>query len=89
MEYKQEDTVACPVCGKAMKLITVRKRGGDEETLVLQCLPCGLSITKTRQCSAAGTIADGGTLIWKTSPFKDISLARTLGDAATAVRVVA
>ena len=58
MEHNQEDTVACPVCGEAMRLLTVRKPGPDEETLVLQCRPCGLSTTKTRKCDAAEIIPD-------------------------------
>jgi hypothetical protein len=49
---RNEDTVICPVCGKAMSLLTIRKRHPDEETLVLQCWGCGVSTTKTREAPA-------------------------------------
>jgi uncharacterized protein YbaR (Trm112 family) len=57
MERNQEDIVACPVCDEGMKLLAVRMRDPDEETLVLQCRRCGVSTTKTRKRDAAGTIA--------------------------------
>jgi hypothetical protein len=58
VERNQEDSVACPVCDEAMKLLEVRQRDYDEETLVLQCRRCGVSTTKTRKRDAAGTNAD-------------------------------
>ena len=57
MTRNHEDTLACPLCGEAMKLLIVRKQAPDEETLVLQCRRCGVSTTLTRKRDAAGTIA--------------------------------
>jgi hypothetical protein len=37
----------CPVCSKPMRLLTTIRRMPGEQTLVLQCRPCGLSTTKT------------------------------------------
>jgi transcription elongation factor Elf1 len=37
----------CPVCSKPMRLLTTIRRMPGEQTLVLQCKPCGLSTTKT------------------------------------------
>jgi hypothetical protein len=36
----------CPVCSKPMRLLTTIRRMPGEQTLVLQCKPCGLSTTK-------------------------------------------
>jgi C4-type Zn-finger protein len=38
---------ACPVCGRPMRLLTTIRRVPGEQTLVLQCRPCGLSTTET------------------------------------------
>jgi hypothetical protein len=38
---------ACPVCGRPMRLLTTIRRVPGEQTLVLQCGPCGLSTTET------------------------------------------
>jgi hypothetical protein len=37
---------ACPVCGRPMRLLTTIRRVPGEQTLVLQCGPCGLSTTE-------------------------------------------
>ena len=37
----------CPVCDRQMRLTTVLRPTAREETLVLQCRPCGVSTTKT------------------------------------------
>jgi C4-type Zn-finger protein len=38
---------ACPVCGRPMRLPTAIRRVPGEQTLVLQCRPCGLSTIET------------------------------------------
>jgi hypothetical protein len=38
---------ACPVCGRPMRLLTTIRRVPGEQTLVLQCRPCGFSTTET------------------------------------------
>jgi hypothetical protein len=58
MEGDHEDTMPCLLSSEAMKLLMVRKREPDEETLVLQCRQCGVSTTKTRKCNPAGTATD-------------------------------
>jgi hypothetical protein len=42
-----DSELACPVCGRPMRLLTITPRVPGEQTFVLQCKPCGLSTTKT------------------------------------------
>jgi uncharacterized Zn finger protein len=48
------DELACPVCGRPMRLLTVIRRVPGEQTLVLQCRPCGLSTTSTVETPKLG-----------------------------------
>jgi C4-type Zn-finger protein len=49
-----DDELACPVCGRPMRLLTIIRRVPGEQTLVLQCRPCGLSTTNTIEASQSG-----------------------------------
>jgi C4-type Zn-finger protein len=42
-----DDDLLCPVCGQPMRLLGTIHRAPGEQTLVLQCRPCGLSTTMT------------------------------------------
>jgi C4-type Zn-finger protein len=42
-----DDDLVCPVCDQPMRLLATIRRVPGEQTLVLQCRPCGLSTTKT------------------------------------------
>jgi C4-type Zn-finger protein len=44
-----ENDFVCPVCDRPMRLATVLNHAPYQRTFVLQCRPCGLSITKTRR----------------------------------------
>ena len=51
---------ACPVCGQLMRLLTTIRRMPGEQTLVLQCRPCGLSTTETVDAPKPGESTSGG-----------------------------
>jgi hypothetical protein len=64
---------ACPVCGRPMRLLTTIRHVPDEQTLVLQCRPCGLStncrcprawrehaLKSVTRVTRAGILAAGG-----------------------------
>jgi hypothetical protein len=42
-----DNDLICPVCGRAMRLLTITRRVPGQQTFVLQCRLCGLSATKT------------------------------------------
>jgi hypothetical protein len=54
----QNDTdLLCPVCDRPMRLATVLCPAPREQTLVLQCRPCGVSTTKTVEAPGRGDSA--------------------------------
>jgi C4-type Zn-finger protein len=49
-----DNELACPVCGRSMRLLTIIRRVPGEQTFVLQCRPCGLSTTQTTEAPRPG-----------------------------------
>jgi hypothetical protein len=47
----------CPMCDRPMRLATVLRPTPREQTLVLQCRPCGVSTTKTVEAPGRGDSA--------------------------------
>jgi C4-type Zn-finger protein len=54
-----DNDLACPVCGRPMRLLTIIRRVPGEQTLVLQCRPCGLSTTNTVDAPKLGETTHG------------------------------